>query len=56
MPAQAYAAAPTSQQQLAPVPQAQSAPVASTSADADAYLRARQAANVWQSNRNIAAQ
>ena len=43
---------------LARVPQAASAgPVASTSAEmTDPYLRARAAANVWQTNRNLAAQ
>jgi hypothetical protein len=43
---------------LAPVPQAASAePVAPTSAEiTNPYARARSAANVWQTNRNLAAQ
>jgi hypothetical protein len=57
MPAQALAAAPMLQQQLPSVQQASSgAPAASNGADADAYARARAAANVWQTNRNLAAQ
>jgi hypothetical protein len=55
MPTQALAAAPMSQPMLAQVPQ-NSAPVTSTGADSDAYARARAAANVWQTNRNIAAE
>jgi hypothetical protein len=64
MPPQAMVSAPAGQPQqpalspdsaiLAPVPQA--APVAAASAETDPYLRARAAANVWQTNRNLAAQ
>jgi hypothetical protein len=65
MPQQAMVSAPAGQPQqpalspdsaiLAPVPQA--APVAAASAEStDPYLRARAAANVWQTNRNLAAQ
>jgi hypothetical protein len=65
---QAMVSAPASQLQqpalaadsatLAPVPQAASAePVAPTSAEiTNPYARARSAANVWQTNRNLAAQ
>jgi hypothetical protein len=55
MPAQALAASMGQPQQpmLAPVPQVSAAP---TGADSDAYARARAAANVRQTNRNIAAQ
>jgi len=59
MPLQSMVAAPVGQQQpmLAPVPQTSGAPVAAAGADSsDPYLRARAAANVWQANRNLAAQ
>jgi hypothetical protein len=59
LPPQAMVAAPMGQQQpmLAPVPQPSAAPVAAAGTDgSDAYARARAAANVWQTNRNLAAQ
>jgi hypothetical protein len=55
-PQQAMVAAQP-QPMLAPVPQASTGSVAGTNPDnADAYARARSAANVWQANRNLAAQ